>query len=65
MHTTSNRTKPSLVDLGVAGVWLGLAQRDQFTSVLAQNNGDINALLNMMRQKVQQAAAGNQTTQRR
>jgi phospholipid transport system substrate-binding protein len=36
--------RPSLVDLGVAGLWLGLAQRDQFISVLAQNNGDINAL---------------------
>jgi phospholipid transport system substrate-binding protein len=36
--------KPLLWDLGVAGVWLGLAQRDQFLSVLAQNHGDINAL---------------------
>ena len=36
--------KPLLWDLGVAGVWLGLAQRDQFLSVLAQNNGDIKAL---------------------
>jgi phospholipid transport system substrate-binding protein len=37
-------TKPVLVDLSVAGVWLALAQRDQFQSVLAQNNGDIKAL---------------------
>lgn len=36
--------RPVLVDLSVAGVWLALAQRDQFTSVLAQNNGDIKAL---------------------
>jgi len=36
--------KPVLVDLSVAGVWLALAQRDQFQSVLAQNNGDIKAL---------------------
>ncbi|MEY4965318.1 MAG: hypothetical protein RL274_901 [Pseudomonadota bacterium] len=36
--------KPVLVDLGVAGVWLALAQRDQFTAVLGQNNGDIKAL---------------------
>jgi phospholipid transport system substrate-binding protein len=35
---------PLLVDLGVAGIWLGLAQRDEFLSVLAQNNGDIKAL---------------------
>ena len=36
--------KPVLVDLGVAGVWLALAQRDEFLSVLAQNNGDIKVL---------------------
>jgi phospholipid transport system substrate-binding protein len=36
--------KPLLVDVGVAGVWLALAQRDEFLSVLAQNNGDIKAL---------------------
>jgi ABC-type transporter MlaC component len=30
--------------LSVAGVWLALAQRDQFLAVLAQNNGDIKAL---------------------
>ncbi|HKX63953.1 MAG TPA: ABC transporter substrate-binding protein, partial [Rhizomicrobium sp.] len=33
--------KPVLVDLGVAGIWLALAQRDEFLSVIAQNNGDI------------------------
>jgi phospholipid transport system substrate-binding protein len=36
--------KPVLVDLGVGGVWLALAQRDQFLAVLSQNNGDIKAL---------------------
>lgn len=36
--------KPLLVDVGVAGVWLALAQRDEFLSVLAQNNGDIKVL---------------------
>jgi phospholipid transport system substrate-binding protein len=36
--------KPLLVDVGVAGVWLALAQRDEFLSVLAQSNGDIKAL---------------------
>jgi phospholipid transport system substrate-binding protein len=41
---------PVLVDLGVAGVWLALAQRDQFLSVLAQNNGDIKALTAHLRQ---------------
>jgi phospholipid transport system substrate-binding protein len=36
--------KPVLVDFAVEGVWLALAERDQFTSVLAQNNGDVKAL---------------------
>ena len=36
--------KPLLVDVAVAGVWLALAQRDQFLATLAQNNGDIKVL---------------------
>ena len=36
--------KPVLVDFAVDGVWLALTERDQFLSVLAQNNGDIKAL---------------------
>jgi phospholipid transport system substrate-binding protein len=36
--------KPVLVDVNVAGVWLALAERDQFQSVLAKNSGDIKAL---------------------
>jgi len=46
--------KPLLVDVGVAGIWLAPAQRDEFLSVLAKNNGDINALtahLRAMRQR--------------
>ena len=43
-------TKPVLVDLAVMGVWLALAQRDQFTAVLAQNNGDAKALIAQLRQ---------------
>jgi phospholipid transport system substrate-binding protein len=42
--------KPMLVDFAVDGLWLALAQRDQFLSVLAQNNGDINALTAHLRQ---------------
>jgi phospholipid transport system substrate-binding protein len=47
--------KPVLVDVSVAGVWLALAQRDQFRSVLSQNSGDIKALTAHLR-----AAAQNQ-----
>jgi phospholipid transport system substrate-binding protein len=42
--------KPVLVDLSVAGMWLALAQRDQFIAVLAQNNGDVKALSSHLRQ---------------
>ena len=41
--------KPLLVDVAVAGVWLALAQRDQIQAVLAQNNGDIKALITHLR----------------
>lgn len=41
--------KPLLVDVGVAGVWLALAQRDQIQAVLARNNGDIKALIAHLR----------------
>jgi phospholipid transport system substrate-binding protein len=36
--------RPVLVDLSVAGVWLALAERDEFQSVLALNKGDIKLL---------------------
>lgn len=37
--------KPVLVDVAVAGIWLSLEQRDQFTAFLGQNNGDIHKLI--------------------
>ncbi len=33
-----------LLDVAVGGIWLALAQRAQFMSVLSQNNGDVKAL---------------------
>ena len=36
--------EPVLVDVAVEGVWLALAERDQFVSVLGQNNGDVKVL---------------------
>jgi len=41
--------KPLLVDVAVAGVWLGLAQRDQIQAQLARNNGDIKGLIVQLR----------------
>ena len=37
--------KPVVVDFSVAGIWLALEERDQFTSFLGQNNGSIHALI--------------------
>jgi phospholipid transport system substrate-binding protein len=34
----------AIIDIGVAGVWLVPAQRDDFTSFLGQHNGDVGAL---------------------
>lgn len=45
----SDSGKPVLVDFSVAGLWLGVAQRDEFETVLARNNGDIKALIAHLR----------------
>jgi phospholipid transport system substrate-binding protein len=37
--------KPEITDLSVAGVWLAIAERDQFGAFLSKNHGDINALV--------------------
>jgi phospholipid transport system substrate-binding protein len=37
--------KPILVDFSVAGVWIGLEERDQFVAVLGQNKGSIPILI--------------------
>jgi phospholipid transport system substrate-binding protein len=36
--------KPVVTDFSVEGIWLALEERDQFTSFLGQNNGNITAL---------------------
>jgi phospholipid transport system substrate-binding protein len=47
----TDQAKPLLTDVAIAGVWLALAQRDQIQAVLAQNNGDIKALVAHLRGK--------------
>ena len=37
--------KPVVVDMSVAGIWLAIEERDQFTSFLGQNNADIKLLI--------------------
>ena len=41
----TNGGVPVLVDFSVAGVWLGLEERDQFVAVLGQNGGSIPQLI--------------------
>jgi phospholipid transport system substrate-binding protein len=36
--------KPEVTDLGIAGIWLAVEERDQFGSFLAQHHGDVQAL---------------------
>jgi len=36
--------KPLIVDIGFAGIWLALTQRDDFTAFLARNGGNVEAL---------------------
>jgi phospholipid transport system substrate-binding protein len=37
--------KPIVTDFSVSGIWLALEERDQFTSFLGQNGGNINILI--------------------
>jgi len=37
--------KPVVVDVAVAGIWLSLEERDQFTAFLGQNGGNIHLLI--------------------
>lgn len=41
----TNGGVPVLIDFSVAGVWLGLEERDQFVAVLGQNGGSIPQLI--------------------
>ena len=40
-----------LFDLSIAGVWLAQDQRSQFTTVISQNDGDLNALLGHLKKR--------------
>jgi phospholipid transport system substrate-binding protein len=46
--------KPELTDFSVLGIWLALSQRDQFVAFLAQNKGDVKALITHLRQTAAQ-----------
>jgi phospholipid transport system substrate-binding protein len=40
---------PVLVDFSVAGIWLALEERDQFSTFLSQNNGNIQIMTSHLR----------------
>jgi phospholipid transport system substrate-binding protein len=41
----TDAAKPVVVDFAVAGIWIALEERDQFTAFLGQNNGSIPTLI--------------------
>jgi len=41
----TDRGSPVVTDFSVAGIWLALEERDQFTAFLGQNNGNVKLLV--------------------
>jgi phospholipid transport system substrate-binding protein len=48
-----------VIDVSVAGIWLALEERDQFSAFLGQNNGSIPALVAHLNQLTTQLKASN------
>lgn len=48
--------KLSIVDVSVAGVSQSLTQRQEYAAIIESNNGDINGLLDKMRERLNQPA---------
>jgi phospholipid transport system substrate-binding protein len=46
--------KTVVVDFSVAGIWLALEERDQFTAFLGQNNGNIHTLISHLSELAKQ-----------
>ena len=49
---TKNPNKPLILDLLIEGLSLAKAQREEFNSVIKNNDGDINALFKMMEEYI-------------
>lgn len=41
----TDTAKPVIIDFGVAGIWIALSERDDFSAVLAEDHGNIAALI--------------------
>ena len=50
--------KPVVVDFSVAGIWLALEERDQFTAFLGQNNGNVRTLIAHLSDLAKQFSTG-------
>lgn len=50
-----------VIDMQVEGIWLAVSQRADFTSYLQQNNGNVPALSNSLRQQAEQILAAEET----
>ena len=51
-----------VIDAAIAGVWLALEERDQFTAYLEENNGNLNGLINHLSALTMRLRAGGATT---
>ena len=51
--------KLQVIDASVAGVWLALQERDQFTSFLAQHGNDVKALTVDVEKRAENVRAGS------
>jgi len=52
-----------LFDAQIEGIWLGVEQRNQFGSFLAQNNGDVQALIDFLAEETARLRSGDGTTE--
>lgn len=55
----NEKTRLVVVDVAIAGVWLSIEERDQFSAFLGQHNGSIPALVSHLNQLTAQYKSGN------
>jgi phospholipid transport system substrate-binding protein len=51
-----------VIDVAIAGVWLALEERDQFTAFLEENNGNLTALINHLNELAVRLRNGSPST---
>ncbi|HEY3639398.1 MAG TPA: ABC transporter substrate-binding protein [Rhizomicrobium sp.] len=51
-----------VIDVAIAGVWLALEERDQFTAFLEENNGNVGALINHLNELAERLRNGGPAT---